>query len=126
MGGGRYFQFLSLSCNRIPVVKGNLHIFSFSWLKIRLFIILQIFLHFWNGIVNGFSKFFIFWTIFFLQTFLVYNWKHEKFNFCKFANFLQILNVEHKSFHVSFVIFRHQTWDLEGGGSNCFQVPQQR
>ena len=33
-------------------VKGNLHIFSFSWLKIRLFKIL----HIWNVMVKGFSK----------------------------------------------------------------------
>jgi len=42
----------------------------------------------------------------------------KKFNFCKIANFL----VDSKSraqelFNdVSFVIFGHQTWDLEGGG----------
>ena len=58
-------------------VKGNLHIFSFSWSKIRLVKILQKFLHIWNGMVKGFSKmynFSYFGQIFFLQTFLLYNW----------------------------------------------------
>ena len=58
-------------------VKGNLHIFSFSWLKIRLFKILPKFLHIWNGMFKGFSKMYnlsFFGQIFFLQTFLLYNW----------------------------------------------------
>ena len=51
-----------------------------------------------------------------------------------FANLqisLQILKVEHKSNEVSFVIFGHKTWDLEGGQIDPpsaypgFQVPQQ-
>ena len=93
-------------------VKGNLHIFSFSWLKIRLFKILQKLLHIWNGMVKGFSKmynFSFFGQIFFLQTFLRYNWILRWF--CKFANFLQILEVEHKSFpmmyHLSYFDIKH-------------------
>jgi len=65
----------------------------------------------------------------------------KKFNFCKFANIfanLQKLNSKSRaqelSNDVSFVIFGHQTWDLEGGGGQIdpppaypgFQVPQQR
>ena len=114
MGGGRYFQFLSLSCNRIPVVKGNLHIFSFSWLKIRLFIILQIFLHFWNGIVKGLFKIFHFLNTFFRKHFIT-GFCDEKFNFCKFANFFSDSKsrAQELSIDVSFVIFGHQTL---GGG----------
>ena len=49
--------------------------------------------------------FIIFWT-FFMQTFF--------YNFCKFSDAknraLELSN------DASFVIFGHQTWDLEGGG----------
>ena len=96
-------------------VKGNLHIFSFSWLKIRLFKILQNFLHTWNGMVKGFSKmynFLFFGQIFFCKQF--YNtaiFCDKKFTFCKFAHFLQILKVEHKSFlmmyHLSYLDIKH-------------------
>ena len=105
-------------------VKGNLHNFSFSWLKIRLIKILQKFLHIWNGIVKGFSKmynFSFFGQIFFCKHFCnITGFCDKKFNFCKFANVFaysksraqELFNDE------SFVIFRHQTRDLEGGGSN--------
>ena len=93
-------------------VKGNLHIFSFSWLKIRLFKILQKLLHIWNGMVKGFSKFFIFWTNFFCKHFYYKTgFCDKKFSFCKFAIFLQILKVEHKSFpmmyHLSYLDIKH-------------------
>ena len=60
----------------------------------------------------------------------------KKFNFCKFANFFadSKSRAYELSNDVSFVIFGHQTWDLEGGGGQIdpppaypgFQVPQQR
>ena len=60
----------------------------------------------------------------------------KKFNFCKFANFFadSKSRAQELSNDVSFVIFRHQTWDLEGGGQidppppayPGLQVPQQR
>ena len=101
-------------------VKGNLHHFSFSWLKIRLFKILQKFLHIWNGMVKGFSKMdnFSFFGQSFLQTFLLYNWIYtiyncdKKFNFWKFADSKS--RAQELSNDVSFVIFGHKTWDLEG------------
>ena len=95
-------------------VKGNLHIFSFSWLKIRLFKIVQNFLHIWNGIVKGFSKMynFSFLEKKFCKHFYKTGFCDKKFNFCKFANFLQILKVEHKSFpmimyHLSYLDIKH-------------------
>ena len=51
-----------------------------------------------------------------------------KLDFAKktiFANlqfFWQVLKVEHRAFHSSFVIFGHQAWDLEGGWL-IIQVP---
>jgi len=72
-------------------VKGNLHIFSFSWFKIRLFKILQKFLHIWNGMVKGFLKmynFSFFGQIFFCKHFYyIKGFCDKKFNFCKLANF---------------------------------------
>ena len=69
--------------------------------------------------VKGFSKmysFFIFWTNLFLQTFLLYNWILRKIQFANFfadsKNRAQGLSID-----VSFVIFGHQTWDLEGGSN---------
>ena len=42
----------------------------------------------------------------------------KKFNYCKFANILadSKSRAQELSNDVSFVIFGHQTWDLEGGG----------
>ena len=42
----------------------------------------------------------------------------KKFNFCKFANFFadSKSRAQELSYDVSFVIFGHQTWDLERGG----------
>jgi len=42
----------------------------------------------------------------------------KKFNFCKFAIFFvdSKSRAQELSNDVSFVIFGHQTWDLEGGG----------
>ena len=105
-------------------VKGNLlHIFSFSWLKIRLFKILQIFLHIYNGMVKGFSKmnnFSFFGQIFFLQAFLLHNWilqwKIQFLQTCKFFADSKT-RAQELSKDVLFVIFGHQTWNL-GGGSN--------
>ena len=44
----------------------------------------------------------------------------KKLNFCKFAIFFadSKSRAQELSNDVSFVIFGHQTWDLEGGGSN--------
>ena len=77
------------------------------------------------------------WKNFFLQTFLQYNWILRLKNSI-FAN-LQIFFADSKSRaqelskDVSFVIFGHQTWDLEGAVKLTpppaypgFQVPQQR
>ena len=68
---------------------------------------------------------YLFLDNFFLQTFLLYNWiLQKKFNFCKLANFFVDFKsrVQELSNDVSFVIFGHQTWDLEGG-SNCPPPP---
>ena len=44
----------------------------------------------------------------------------KQFNFCKFANFFADYKsrAQELSNDVSFVIFGHQTWVLEGGKSN--------
>ena len=73
--------------------------------------------------VKGFSKMYNLSVFeqFFLQTFLLYNWiLQKKISFCKFANFFanSKSRAHELSNDVSFVIFGHQTWDLEGGGSN--------
>ena len=103
-----------------PVI-GNLHIFSFSWLKISNMQNFVKILHIWNGMVKGFSKMYnilFFGQIFFCKLF------YFKTGFCDknsiFGNlqfFLQILKVEHKrlSSDILFVIFWHKTWDLEVG-----------
>ena len=60
---------------------------------------------------------FHFWTnVFCKQFYYITGFCDKKFNFCKFATKknLQILKVEPMR-DVSFVIFGHQTWDLEGG-----------
>ena len=74
---------------------------------------------------------------FFCKTFYyITRFCDKKLNFGKFANFLadSKSRAQKLSNDVSFVIFGHQTWDLEGGGSICpppppaypgFQVPQQ-
>ena len=96
-------------------VKGDLHIFSFSWLKIRLFKILQKFLHIWNGMVKGFSKMYnlsFFGQIFFCKHFYYKTgFCDKKFNFRKFANFFadSKSRAQELSNDVSFVIFGHQT-----------------
>ena len=57
---------------------------------------------------------------FFLQTFLLYNRiLQKKINLCKFANFFadSKSKVQELSNDVSYVIFGHQTWDLEGGSN---------
>ena len=94
-----------------PPVKRNLHIFSFSWLKFRLFKILQNFLHIWNGMVKGFLKMYNF-SFFGQHFYYITGFCDTKFNFCKFANFLQILKVEHKSFpmmyHLSYLDIKHK------------------
>ena len=117
-------------------VKGNLHIFSFSWLKIRLFKILQNFLHIWNGMVKGFSKMYnlsFFGQIFFCKHFYYKTgFCFKKFNFRKFAIFFADSKSRAQELSKSFVIFGHKTWDLEGGSNwhpppayPGFQVPQQ-
>ena len=95
-------------------VKGNLLIFSFTWLKIRLFNVLQNFLHIWNGMVTGFLKmYFLFFRPFYYKT----GFCDKKFNFRKFEIFFadSKSRAQELSNDVSFVIFGHTTWDLEGG-----------
>ena len=93
-------------------VKGNLHIFSFSWLNIRLFKILQKLLHIWNDMVKGFSKmynFLFFGQIYFCKHFYyITGFCDKKFNFCKFANFF----ADSKSsfpmmYHLSYLDIKH-------------------
>ena len=58
-----------------------------------------------------------------MQTFLLYKWiLQKKNNFRKFANFFadSKSRAQELSNDVSFVTFRHKTWDLEGGGANWF------
>ena len=58
---------------------------------------------------RAFQIFYHFLKILFLQIFLlITEFCNINFNFCKFAK--ELTN------DVSFVIFGHQTWDLEGGG----------
>ena len=91
-------------------VKGNLHIFSFSWLKIRLFKILHTFLHIWNGMVKGFSNmynFLFFGKKNFCKHFYYLTGFCDKFNFCKFTNFFadSKSRAQELSNDVSFVIY---------------------
>ena len=70
--------------------------------------------------VKGFSKlynFFIFWTNFFAIFYYITGFCDKKFNVCKFANFFadSKSRAQELSNDVSFVIFGHKTWDLEGG-----------
>jgi len=74
--------------------------------------------------VKGFSKMynFHFFEHFFCKHFYCITGFCDKFfNFCKFAIFFADFKsrAQELSNDVSFVIFGHQTWDLEGGGSNC-------
>ena len=70
-------------------------------------------------------KFSFFGQIFFCKHFYyITGFCDKKLNFCKFANFFVDSKSKAKelSKDVSFVIFGHQTWDLEGGGQegeNC-------
>ena len=90
------------------MVKGFLKMYSLSFLEQHFFC-----KHFYY--ITGFSK--------------------KSLNFCKFANFLadSKSRAQELSNDVSFVIFEHQTLDLEGGGQidppspayPGFQVPQQ-
>ncbi len=75
--------------------------------------------------VKGFSKmynFLFFEQFFFCKHFYcITGFCDKKFNFCKFASFVadsKIRAQELSNDFQSFVIFGHQTWDLEGGGSN--------
>jgi len=65
-------------------------------------------------------KFLIFWANFFCKHFYyITGFCDKKFNFCKFANFFSDskIRAQELSNDVSFVIFGHQTWDLEGGSN---------
>ena len=89
--------------------------------------------------VKGFSKMYnlsFFGQFFFCKHFYyITGFCQKKINFCKFANFFadSKSRVQELSNDVLFVIFGHQTWDLEGGGGQIdppppypgFQVPQQ-
>ena len=106
-------KFLQINCKQ--PVKGNLHIFSFSLLHIRLIKILQNFCIFEMAWSRAFQKWIIYHFLdnIFLQTFLLYNWVLLK-KYSIFANlqiFLQILKVEFKSFlmmyHLSFLDIKH-------------------
>ena len=75
--------------------------------------------------VKGFSKmynFSFFGQLFFCKHFYyITGFCEKKFNF--FADSKS--RAQELSNGVSFVIFGHQTWDLEGGAYPGFQVPQQ-
>ena len=89
--------------------------------------------------VKGFSKMYnllFFGQLFFCKHFYYKTGfcKKKKYNFCKFSNFFadSKSKAQEISNDVSFVIFGHQTWDLEGGvklppppAYTGFQVPQQ-
>jgi len=78
--------------------------------------------------VKGFSKmynFSFFGQIFFCKRFYyITGFCDKKFNFCKFANLFadSKSRAQELSNDVSFVIFGHQTWDLEGGSN--WPLPQ--
>ena len=71
--------------------------------------------------VKGFSKMYnlsFFGQIFFCKHFYyITGFCDKKFNFCKFANFFadSKSRAQELSNDVSFVIFGHKAWDLEGG-----------
>jgi len=73
--------------------------------------------------VKGFSKmynFSFFGQFYFCKHFYyVTEYCDKKINFCKFATFLADYKsrLQELSKDVSFVIFGHQTWDLEGGSN---------
>ena len=75
------------------------------------------------SLVKGFSKMYnlSFFGQFFCKHFYYKLDFAKKINFCKFANFFaESYSRAQELFNdVSFVIFGHQTWDLEGGGSTC-------
>ena len=104
-------------------VKGNLHIFSFAWLKIRLFKFCKTFCIFEMALSRAFQKCIIFHFLgnFFANIFTILLDFAIKNSI--FAN-LQVFFADSKSRaqelsnDASFVIFGHKTWDLEGGGSN--------
>ena len=68
--------------------------------------------------VKGFSKMYNFLDKFFFCKHFYYitGFCDKKFNFCKLANFFEDSKSrgQELSNDVSFVIFGHQTWDLEG------------
>ena len=66
-------------------------------------------------------KFIIFWTIFTVKL----DFAKKKFYFCKFTNFFADSKSRAQELFndVSFVIFGHQTWDLEGEGVNLTPFP---
>ena len=66
-------------------------------------------------------KFIIFWTIFTVKL----DFAKKKFYFCKFTNFFadSKSRAQELSNDVPFVIFGHQTWDLEGEGLNLTPLP---
>ena len=70
--------------------------------------------------VKGFSKMynFSFFGHILLTNIFTIKLDFAKFNFCKFTIFFadSKRRAQDLSNDVSFVIFGHQTWDLEGGG----------
>ena len=74
--------------------------------------------------VKGLSKMYNF--SFFGQFFYyITGFCDKKFYFCKFASFFAVSKsrAQELSNDVSFVIFGHQTWDLEGGGGQIDLPP---
>ena len=65
-------------------------------------------------------NFLFFGLFFFANIFTISGFCSKKLNFCEFANYFadSKSRAQELSNDVSFVIFGHQTWDLEGGGSN--------
>ena len=67
--------------------------------------------------VKGFSKMYNF--SFFGHFYYITGFCDKKFNFCKFATFFadSKSRAQELSNDVPFVIFGHQTWDLEGAAN---------
>ena len=93
-------------------------------------------MHIWNDVVKGFSKMYNFSffekKIFCKHFYYITGICDKNFSFCKFAIFFadSKSRAQELSNDVSFVIFGHQTWDLEGESNwpppayPGFQVPQ--
>ena len=79
--------------------------------------------------VKGFSKMYSlsFFGQFFFAIFLLFNWiLQKKVQFLQIRNFFADSKSRAQELFndVSFVIFGHQTWDLEGGGGKLIPPPR--